>query len=83
MPESATLVHVTGTSPDLSISSGLPPDLLEQVRKRVRVLALLLLAAFGSDLVIALGIALSSLFSAGSLPPAAIGEGSLLLANVL
>ncbi|MDP2470839.1 MAG: serine/threonine-protein kinase [Candidatus Palauibacterales bacterium] len=83
MPESATLVHVTGTSPDLSISSGLPPDLLEQVRKRVRVLALLLLAAFGSDLVIALGIALSSLFRAGSLPPVAAGEGSLLFANVL
>ena len=46
--------HVTLLGPEESadvrgLSSSLPPDLMEQVRGRVRLLALLLLVAFSID----------------------------------
>jgi len=47
--------HVTLLGPEESpadvrgLSSSLPPDLMEQVRGRVRLLALLLLVAFSFD----------------------------------
>jgi len=51
--------HVTLLLPDApqprdprGISSAFPPELLDQVRRRVRLLALLMLAAFGLDLVV-------------------------------
>ena len=55
MREQATLLHVAEGPTDSQLSLALPLDLLEQVRKRVRILALLLLAAFASDLIFAAG----------------------------
>ena len=53
MHESVTFLGPSAPRPDTSRMSGLPPDLLEQVRGRVRLLALLLLAAFSLDPVLA------------------------------
>jgi eukaryotic-like serine/threonine-protein kinase len=82
MTEGATHLQVPGDPTDSSISLALPQDLLDQVRKRVRVLALLLLAAFGSDLVIALVRVGASLVRVGSVPAELLEEGTLLPANI-
>jgi len=79
----ATLVHVAEGPTDSSISLALPPDLLEQVRKRIRILALLLLAAFGIELVVAVGTAISLLLADGSLPPGLIKREAAHVANVI
>ncbi len=52
MQEHVTLLGPHVSTPDTARSSGLPPDLLEQVRGRVRLLALLLLVAFSLDPVL-------------------------------
>ena len=84
MPEGATHFQILEGPTDSSISSALPPDLMEQVRRRVRILALLLLAAFGSDLVFAVGSAISLLRTGGSLSAALVEDGTLsYLANVV
>jgi len=83
MPERATLIHVAESPTDSQISLALPPDLLEQVRKRVRILALLLLAAFASDLVFAAGWAISLLLTEGSVPRELVEDGILLSGNVI
>jgi hypothetical protein len=50
MQEHVTLLGPVGSPRERrSLSSTLPPDLMEQVRGRVRLLALLLLAAFSFD----------------------------------
>lgn len=49
MHEHVTLLHPDDHPQDRGASSGLPPDLLEQVRSRVRLLALLMLFAFALD----------------------------------
>ena len=79
----ATLVHVADGPTDSSISLALPPDLLEQVRKRIRILALLLLAAFGIELVVAVGTAISLLLTDGSLPPGLIKREAAHVVNVI
>jgi hypothetical protein len=54
--------HVTLLGPEQSpadsggLSSSLPPDLMEQVRGRVRLLALLLLVAFSFDPLLYFGM---------------------------
>jgi hypothetical protein len=69
MHEPATLIHVDGVPTDTDrISAALPSDLLEQVRKRVRILALLLLAAFASDLVIWAGAVIWAALTGKVLP---------------
>jgi serine/threonine-protein kinase len=83
MSEHVNLFHVAEGPPDSSISSALPPDLLEQVRKRVRILALLLLAAFALDLVFAVGTAISLLLTDGSVPAVLVERGALLFGNVI
>jgi serine/threonine-protein kinase len=56
MHEPVTLVRaIEGPTDEGPISAALPPDLLAQVRRRVRVLAILLLIGFGFDLVIWVG----------------------------
>ena len=82
MHERTTLFHVAEGPTDSSISLALPPDLLEQVRKRVRILALLLLAAFASELVLAVGTAISLLLTDGSLPAGLIERETAHVANV-
>lgn len=77
MPEHATLIHVAEGPTDSRISLALPPDLLEQVRKRVRILALLLLAAFSIDLVFAAWTVISLLLSGGSLSAGLVEDGTL------
>lgn len=53
MYEPLTLVHPDTPSADSDrVSSGLPPDLLKQVRGRLRLLAGFFVVAFGMDLVI-------------------------------
>jgi hypothetical protein len=79
--------HVTLLRPDARpdsgrISDALPADLLDQIRKRVRILALLLLVAFASDLVIAAVVALRSWLTAGQIPPEALAEARFLWGNV-
>src|SRR6266705_1207238 len=49
MPEHVTLLSPSAPSGDTSRVSALPPDLLEQVRGRVRLLALLLFVGFAFD----------------------------------
>jgi serine/threonine-protein kinase len=83
MPERATLFHVAEGPTDSSISLALPPDLVEQVRKRIRILALLLLAAFASDLVFAVGTAISLLLNDGSVLAVLVERGALLIGNVI
>ena len=57
MQEHVTLLGPVGTPRDRkSLSSTLPPDLMEQVRGRVRLLALLLLIAFSFDPLVYFGI---------------------------
>jgi len=53
MADHVTLLRPEAQSGSSSASLSLPADLLAQVRGRVRILAILLLVAFGSDLVIA------------------------------
>ena len=83
MSEHVTLFHVAEGPTDSSISSALPPDLLEQVRKRVRILALLLLAAFAADLVFAVGTAISLLLNDESVLAVLVERGALLIGNVI
>jgi hypothetical protein len=84
MPERATLIHIGEGPTDSRTSLALPPDLLEQVRKRVRILALLLLAAFAFDLVFAVGTVISLLLTGGSVSAALVEDGTLFyLGNVV
>jgi len=83
MSERATVFQVAEGPTGSSLSSALPPDLLEQVRKRVRILALLLLAAFASDLVFAIGTAISLLLNDGSVLAVLVERGALLIGNVI
>jgi hypothetical protein len=83
MPEGATHFQVAEGTTDSSLSLALPPDLLEQVRKRVRILALLLLTAFGLELVIAVGTAISLLLTEGSLPAGLIEREAAHVANLV
>ena len=57
MQEHVTLLGPEGPAADSrGLSSSLPPDLMEQVRDRVRLLALLLLVAFSFDPLIYFGM---------------------------
>ena len=83
MPDHVTLLRPDSPPDSARVSAALPRDLLDQVRKRVRILALLLLAAFASDLVIAAGIVFNAWLSTGSLPPEAYtADARFLWANV-
>jgi serine/threonine-protein kinase len=78
MHEQVTLLGPQHASADRSSLSALPPDLLEQVRGRVRLLALLLAAGFAVDPVLVL-LALSLVTLAGR--PVAVGNIGFLAAD--
>jgi len=82
MPDHVTLLRPDARPDSGGISGALPADLLEQVRRRVRILALLLLAAFASDLVVAAAIVVNTWLTAGTLLPEATGDARFLWANV-
>ena len=57
MQEHVTLLGPAGSARERkSLSSTLPPDLMEQVRGRIRLLALLLLVALSFDPLVYFGI---------------------------
>jgi hypothetical protein len=56
MHEHVTLLPPEARSDERGLSSSLPADLLEQVRGRVRLLALLLLVAFSFDPLLYFGM---------------------------
>jgi hypothetical protein len=58
MHEHGTLLPPEARSDERGLSSSLPADLLEQVRGRVRLLALLLLVAFSFDPLVYFGMCL-------------------------
>ena len=58
MPEQITLLGPQQAVTDRSSLSTLPPDLLEQIRGRVRLLALLLAAGFAVDPLLALAVSI-------------------------
>jgi serine/threonine-protein kinase len=57
------------------ISTALPPDLLEQVRGRVRLLAALLFVSFAFDPLVYLGVGIVSLATGQQLPPGSLTKG--------
>ncbi len=76
MREPTTLIPANGAFTDESrLSAALPTDLLEQVRRRVRILAILLLIGFGLDLVVWIGR--EAWAAATGLPPLTTFPGSL------
>jgi serine/threonine-protein kinase len=78
MREHITLLGPSAASPDRSSLSALPPDLLEQVRGRVRLLALLLAAGFAVDPLLAL---VAWTIAAIARYPIAFGNVSFILAD--
>ncbi|MGE3191258.1 MAG: serine/threonine-protein kinase, partial [Vicinamibacterales bacterium] len=79
-PGQVSFRRVGPEAPDRPPSSALPQDLFRQVRARVRLLALLILAAFGFDLLIAAGKVAAS--AAGyPVPPDAAGDGPQSIAS--
>jgi eukaryotic-like serine/threonine-protein kinase len=80
--------HVTLLRPDArsqgehGISSSLPPDLLEQVRGRMRVLALLMLFGFSLDPFFYFGSRLVVALNEGSLPSGAFRDVYFYLGDI-
>ncbi|HEX9728613.1 MAG TPA: serine/threonine-protein kinase [Gemmatimonadales bacterium] len=68
MNERITLLPPAAPRPDLKRASGLPPDLMEQVRARVRLFALLVVAGFALGPVIVGGIALAATLLGDQMP---------------
>ncbi len=82
MQEHVTLLQPEGPAPGgAGVSSALPPDLLEQVRGRVRLLAALLLAGFAFDPAIFLLTWTASRFTGTPLPPEILEEVPFVLAD--
>jgi serine/threonine-protein kinase len=70
MQEHATLIRpeAAGASDSRPISSALPPDLLDRVRGRVRLLAVLLFAAFVFDPLLLSGFLITSAITGKQIP---------------
>jgi len=69
MDQQVTLMHPETSSPDgLGASSALPADLVEQVRSRLRLLALLMLIAFAIDPLLFFGVWAAARLGQGALP---------------
>ncbi|MGE0352601.1 MAG: serine/threonine-protein kinase [Gemmatimonadales bacterium] len=81
-PQSAVLSPQSST-PTSRISAVLPPDLLEAVRGRVRLLALLLLVAFGIDPILYLVRWLSLRLSGNPLPGDFLSDGAFQVVYLL
>lgn len=84
MQQPATLIHVDGVPTDSAhLSAALPADFLEQVRRRLRILVVLLLAAFSTDLIIAAGTFVLAALTERTLPPEIVDSSVFLWANVV
>jgi eukaryotic-like serine/threonine-protein kinase len=82
MQTHVTLLQPEPASPaSAGMSSGLPPDLLEQVRGRVRLLAALLLAGFAFDPTVFLLTWTASRLTGTPLPPEIAKDMPFLLAD--
>ena len=82
MQEHVTLLQPEGPTPgSAGVSSALPPDLLEQVRGRVRLLAALLLVGFAFDPVFFLLGWTESRLTGTPLPPETLKEVPFVLAD--
>jgi hypothetical protein len=82
MQEHVTLLQPEGPAPGgARVSSVLPRDLLEQVRGRVRLLAILLLAGFAFDPVVFLLTWTASRATGTPLPPGILEEVPFVLAD--
>jgi serine/threonine-protein kinase len=82
MQEHVTLLQPEGPTPGgPGGSSALPPDLLEQVRGRVRLLAALLLAAFAFDPAVFLLTWTASTLTGQPLPPQVLEDVPFILAD--
>jgi len=78
MREHVTLLHPEARSPDTGkISSTLPPDLLDQVRGRVRLLAGLFLLGFGLDVLLFVGSRLYVALTGSQLAPGDFQSGRM------
>ena len=66
MDHPVTVVHPEG--PTSGAPSGMPRDLLEQMRGRVRLLALLMLAAFAIDPILFFGFQLLARIEGRTVP---------------
>jgi eukaryotic-like serine/threonine-protein kinase len=81
--EHVTLLPPQTASPGSGgISSSLPPDLLDQVRGRIRVLALLMLFAFALDPLLFFGALLVVKLNEGSLPTEVFRDAPFYWADV-
>ena len=82
MQEHVTLLQPEQPSPGgAGVSSGLPADLLRQVRGRVRLLALLLLVGFAFDPVIFLLTWTAAKLTGTPLPPQVLQNIPFILAD--
>ena len=82
MHDAVTILRPEVPLPDArGISSAFPPEVLEQVRRRVRLLALLILAAFAFDLVVYAGNWVAN-FAGYPLPASFFESGGFQLVNL-
>jgi serine/threonine-protein kinase len=78
--EHITLIRPGARAPESGgISAALPPDLLEQVRGRVRLLAILLCIAFALDPLVFVGTRISLVLAGRVVPSISSGSGFALL----
>jgi hypothetical protein len=83
MHEHITLLHPDARPSDSRrTSSTLPPDLLEQVRGRLRVIALLMLFAFALDPLLFFGGWVVAKLNGGSIPSEVLRDASFYWADV-
>jgi len=84
MAEPVTLIRPETPSPDprRGATTSLPPDLLEQVRGRVRLLALLILCASAVDPLVYGGLWLYSVAGGGRLPDGFAGMAGFQMAGL-
>jgi hypothetical protein len=84
MQEHVTLLQSEEPTPGgAGVSSGLPPDLLEQVRGRVRLLAMLLMAGFAFDPAVYVLTWTASRLTGTPIPPEILADVPFFLADAL
>ncbi len=83
MQEHVTLLRPEAPRPeDRGLSASLPPDLLEQVRARVRMLALLVIIGFAIDPLLFFGSMLVARLAGSPVPPEYARQVAFYLADV-
>ena len=83
MDQQVTLVHPGAPSgSDPAVSSGLPRDLLEQMRGRIRLLALLMLVAFALDPLLFFGSRLVAALDGRTVPAEVLRDAAFYWSDV-